>query len=310
MATSGTYGFTLTRDDIIIGALRLLGAYNDAEVVPPNDIITGAQALNILAKEFAIEGLPLWCVQEFPVLLLPGQSTYDLSALSGTTLPLRILDVVIRTFSSATQYNDVALILLSHFDWIDLGSKSQPGIPNQGYYDPQLGAGTLYVTPIPVVGGVNFTGTISTTVLTVATVTVGTIATGQVLTGAGITAGTTVGVLLSGTGGAGSTWAVSVSQAVAVAVAIVGQLPTNTILRVIIQRQIQDFNLAVENPDFPQEAYRLLKWCLADEIALEYQTPESTRREINQKAAGYKEKFIDSQQEQVSVMFTPSERAK
>ena len=300
----------MTRDDIIVGALRLLGAYNDGETVPANDIITGAQALNLLAKELAIEGLPLWCVQEFSVLLLPGQATYNLSTLSGTNLPLRVLEIVVRTFSSATQYNDVTLIPLSHFDWIKLGSKSQTGIPNQGYYDPQLGAGTLTLTPIPVVGGVNFTGTIAATTLTVVTVTVGTIATGQVLTGAGVTAGTTIGALLSGLGGAGSTWSVSINQAVAVAVAIVGQLPTSTLLRVIIQRQIQDFNLAVDNPDFPQEAYRLLKWCLADEISLEYQTPEAVAMKIEKRAANLKEKFMASQQEQVPVIFTPSERTR
>jgi hypothetical protein len=76
----------------------------------------------------------------------------------------------------------------------------------------------------------------------------------------------------------------------------------------VIQRQFQDFNLSTDKADFPQEAFRLLKWCLADEIALEYQTPAPVRLEINQRATGYRDKFMDYQQEQASVYFTPSER--
>lgn len=79
-------------------------------------------------------------------------------------------------------------------------------------------------------------------------------------------------------------------------------------LRVSIQRQIQDFNLATENPDFPQESYRFLKWCLADEIALEYQTPLEVRQEINQKANGFKDKYFNFSREEAAVFFQPSGR--
>lgn len=80
-------------------------------------------------------------------------------------------------------------------------------------------------------------------------------------------------------------------------------------LMVVYQRQIQDINLATENPDFPQEAYRMLKWNLADEIALDYQTPPDIRSEIGAKAFKYKEDFFAFEQEAASVYFTPSERS-
>lgn len=80
-------------------------------------------------------------------------------------------------------------------------------------------------------------------------------------------------------------------------------------LHVIIQRQVQDFNLATDNPDFPQEALQMLKWGLADEIALEYSTPKDVRYEIASKAKKYREDFADEAMEQASVTFTPSGRA-
>lgn len=231
MATSGTYGFSVSRDDLIGAALRLTGAFGDGDTIPSSDISNCAQALNILAKELATDGLPLWCVQDIAVPMVAGDGAYDLSAASGTPLPLRILDAYIR---SATG-NDVHLTSTSRYDYNTLGQKSAQGVPNQYFYDPQLGAGMLYLYNVPA--------------------------------------------------------------------------DATSTVHVVIQRQVQDFNLATDTPDFPQEAFRLLKWCLADEIALEYQAPADIRGEIALKSKIYRDRFFASQQEQTSVFFTPSERS-
>lgn len=230
MATSGTYSFTMTRDDIIGAALRLCGAFGQGDTIPPPDIANCAQALNILAKELALNGLPLWCVQDIPFPTVAGQAAYDLSAISGITLPLRILDAYIRDSAG----NDTSLQITSRYDYDTLGQKAQQSVANQLWYNPQLGQGLVTLYDVP----------------------------------------------------ADNTYTI----------------------HVVIQRQIMDFNLATDNPDFPQEAFRLLKWCLADEIALDYQTPTDIRKEVNARAIGYREKFFDSQQEQTSIYFTPSER--
>jgi hypothetical protein len=232
MASSGTYSFTMTRDDIIGAALRLTGAFGDQDVIPATDILNCAQALNILCKELATEGLPLWCVQDLAVPTVAGQAAYNLSAASGTTLPLRILDAYIRSSVG----NDVSLQITSRYDYDTLGSKSSPGIPNQCYYDPQIGAGSLVMYNVPT--------------------------------------------------------------------------DSSRTIHVVIQRQIQDFNLATDNPDFPQEAFRLLKWCLADEVALEYQAPPDVRQEIAAKAMVYRKSFFAFEQEQTSIYFTPAERGR
>jgi hypothetical protein len=62
--------------------------------------------------------------------------------------------------------------------------------------------------------GASFTGSIAGTVLTVTAVASGTIAIGQTISGSGVTSGTTIEGVLTGTGGAG-TYTVSASQAVA-----------------------------------------------------------------------------------------------
>jgi hypothetical protein len=232
MPSSGTYTFSLSRDDLIAASLRLTGRFAAGEPIPADDLTNCAQALNIIVKEMVTDGLPLWCVQDVPVQLAAGVASYNLSAITGMPLPQRILDGYLR-YSTG---NDLALAPKSRYDYDTLGMKSAPGIPNQCFYDPQLGAGTLFFYPVPV--------------------------------------------------------------------------DSTCTYHAIIQRQIQDFNLGTDNPDFPQEAFRLLKWCLADEIALDYQTPEGTRREINQKAVALKEKFFAYQQEYASVVFTPSERAR
>lgn len=228
MPTSGTTSFLVSRDDLISAALRLIQAFDPQETIPGKDIADAAQALNILAKELAIDGLPLWCVQDISVPLVVGQASYNLSTASGTRLPLRILDVFIRDSAG----NDTNLVPVAKTDYRLLGQKAATGTPNQYYYDPQLSAGTMTVYNTP-----------SSAAYT---------------------------------------------------------------LHVLIQRQIQDFNLSTDTPDFPQEAYRLLKWCLADEIALEYQTKPEIRKEINTKAVALKAKFFNWEQEQVSVYFQPN----
>jgi len=229
---SGTYTFGMTALQIVQAALRLTGAFDEYETIPDTDTANVLQALEILVKEMAQDGLPLWCVKDVSFPTVIGQATYNLSTITGTTLPLRILDQYIVDQAG----NSVTLIMTSRYDWDTLGQKFQPGIPNQVWYDPQLNSGTLTLYDVPIDN-------------------------------------------------------------------------THTI-HVVVQLQMMDVGALTNNVYFPQEAYRMLKWGLADEICLEYRTPADERREINEKATGYRDKFFNAEfgQEQTSVFFTPSER--
>ena len=232
MSTSGTYSFLMSRDDLIKASLRCTTRFGASDTVPTEDITYCAQALNILCKALAVDGMPLWCVQELVVPFVAGQAQYNLSTASGNTLPLRVIDCFWRSSTG----NDVMLTAIGRSDYEALGQKASPGAPNSYWYDPQLTGGLLTVYNVP--------------------------------------------------------------------------QDASASLHVIIQRQIQDVNLATDNVDFPQEAYQMLKWILAEEIMLEYSTPKDVRAEIRLQAARVKETFMGSSfmQEQSSVFFTPAFR--
>lgn len=230
MATSGTYAFALSANQLVQAALRQTGRFGMGDTIPPADINNCLQALNIIIKTMVKNQLPLWCVQQVVVPLVANQQTYNLSAITGQTRPLRVTNGFIRSSDGG----DVQLTLISRSDWNSLGRKAAPGIPNQAYYDPQLGAGLLYLYDCP--------------------------------------------------------------------------LDASHTVYLDVQRQIQDVNLLTESLDFPQEAFHMLKWELADEIALEYLTPADIRNEISKKAAIASEHFFANERENVSTYFTPSER--
>lgn len=229
---SGTYTFNLTALQVVQAALRLTGAFDEYQTIPTTDQNNVLQALEVLVKEMAQDGLPLWVVQDISFPTVVGQATYNLSTITNSTLPLRILDQYIVDQAG----NSVSLIMTSRYDWDTLGQKFQPGIPNQIWYNPQLGAGTITLYDVPI--------------------------------------------------------------------------DNQHTVHVVTQLQMQDVGSLTNNLYFPQEALRMLKWCLADEISLEYRTPKDERLEINQKATGYRDKFFSAEfgQEQTSIYFTPSER--
>lgn len=87
-------------------------------------------------------------------------------------------------------------------------------------------------------------------------------------------------------------------------------LNTSRTAHLVIQRQTQDFNLLTENPDFPQEAYNMLVWGLADQLGLDYSVRMEVLALVQARAAQYLKEFADFQQAQeASVFFTPSERS-
>lgn len=229
MASSGTYSFQMSRDDLVQAALRKTTRFGSGDTIPPEDVTNVSQALNVMVKEMITDGMPLWCLQDIPIPLVANQPSYNLSTITGMTRPVQILDAYLRN----AQGSDVGLDVESRWDYDGLGSKQSLGVANQLFYDPQLGAGTVTVYNVP--------------------------------------------------------------------------QDNQYTLHVVIKRQIQDFNLSTDNPDFPQEAYRMLLWNLADEIALEYSTPRDVRQELTVKAKYYKEKFFSAEQEPVSVTFAPNQ---
>ncbi len=72
------------------------------------------------------------------------------------------------------------------------------------------------------------------------------------------------------------------------------------------QRQLADFNLSTDNPDFPQEWYLPLVWLLANEISVDYECSAVVMQRIQQMAEMYKQKVTGWGQDTVPVRFTPT----
>ena len=151
MAVTGTSTFTVTRDDIIKAALRLLRVIGVGETPTTEDYTNCSQALNIMIKSWAKKGLPLWVTQDLSIPMLSTVSAYKLGpTATGTgsivmSRPLKIISAYIRDSAGY----DTPLILISRQEYMMQGSKTSAGTPNQFYYDRQEPNSTLYVFNVP-----------------------------------------------------------------------------------------------------------------------------------------------------------------
>jgi len=143
---SGTYNFSLTAQQLVTAALVKTGAFDEYQTIPAQDLANVLQSLEIMCKEMALNGMPLWAIQDIAFPTVAGQAVYNLSTITGSTLPLRVLDQYIVD----SQGNSVTMQMTSRYDWDTLGQKGQQSIPNQVWYDPQLGAGNLTLYNVPI----------------------------------------------------------------------------------------------------------------------------------------------------------------
>ncbi len=154
MATSNSTNFTVTRDDLIQRALRIVSAIGQGET-PDNAAYTEASmALNMLIKERQADGMQLWKVQTCTPIALTASTkdyTIGLSSTIAQTAPLKILQAWIRTTSTAA---DSPINLITKSDYDRYGVKTSTGQPSEMYYNPpgvglpeQQGTITLYPAP-------------------------------------------------------------------------------------------------------------------------------------------------------------------
>lgn len=78
MATSGSYDFSVNCQEIIKGAMRLIGAIASGETPAAAEISDGREALNMLVKSWVAEGIGLWLNQEVILFLEKSENSYTL----------------------------------------------------------------------------------------------------------------------------------------------------------------------------------------------------------------------------------------
>ena len=149
MATSGTTVFNPSRDDIITAALRACGVLQEGQLPNATQISDAGSALNVMLKYYAIKGWLLWLYQKISFPTVPLDSTYTIAPISAqitANRPLRISQAFIR---DETTGFDTPLIILTKQEYELLSPKTQAGVPNSIYYDPQLTTGSFYLWPVP-----------------------------------------------------------------------------------------------------------------------------------------------------------------
>lgn len=146
--TSGSVDFSVTRDDIIKRALRLVGALAQGETPTTDQVSEAASALNGLVKAWQADGMPLWAIKTYALTLVAGTSVYRIGVgqTVNTHKPLKVTQAWNHNTISKV---DIPMRIITRQEYNILGNKTSAGNPIQVYYDPQNAYGDLNVFPVP-----------------------------------------------------------------------------------------------------------------------------------------------------------------
>lgn len=148
MATSNSTDYTVTRDQIITGALRLVGAVGVGDTPLTAQVIEANEALNMLVKALQVDGMPLWAIKEYTVTPVIGTSSYTIGV--GQTIdipkPLKIVQAYLHDIVTNV---DIPMRIITRDEYNRLGNKTTSGTPIQVYYDVQREYGIMHVYPVP-----------------------------------------------------------------------------------------------------------------------------------------------------------------
>lgn len=148
MTTSNSTTFNVTRDQLIAGALRMLGVVAQGESPTAVQVTEAAEALNMMVKAFEADGMPLWGLTEYVLTMTPGVTKYQIGI--GKTIPVaKPLKVIQAWNRNNTSHVDIPMRILTKHDYNMLGNKTTEGNPIQIFYNPLLDYGELSLFPTP-----------------------------------------------------------------------------------------------------------------------------------------------------------------
>ena len=84
MAVSGSKNYAITAADIVAGALRKIGEYDQGETIPGDEDAAAKVALNLMVKAWVAKGADLFLRQEVTLFLQPQTLSYSLGS-SGSS---------------------------------------------------------------------------------------------------------------------------------------------------------------------------------------------------------------------------------
>ena len=147
MSTSGSTNFSITRDQLIAGALRLCGVLAEGETATTDQVTNASEALNMLVKRLEADGMPLWAIKQSTVAMTADTNVYNIGVgqTVNTPKPLKVIQAFIRDSSN----NDTPMRIVTRQEYNVLGNKASSGRPIQIFYEPLGDYGVLHLFPTP-----------------------------------------------------------------------------------------------------------------------------------------------------------------
>lgn len=148
MATSGSYNFTATRDEIIDSALRKAAGLGDWESASTTQITKAAFLLNSIIKSYHQIGMPVWThkVVEIPCVQFDsdGKVTLGVGETINTPKPLKISQCFMEIDD-----NLIELFITDRQTFHSYANNGTLGTPTAVYYQPERTTGELFVYQRP-----------------------------------------------------------------------------------------------------------------------------------------------------------------
>ncbi len=141
MATSNSQNFSTSRNELIYGALRIVGATAQGETPTDAMVSEAAEALNMLCKAWMSDGMPLWVTQEITLPLVASTASY--------TPSVKMIKVLQAYNHNKTTDIDIPMRLISRDEYNRLGNKTSAGNPIQLMHIPNRTDSTIKVFPVP-----------------------------------------------------------------------------------------------------------------------------------------------------------------
>lgn len=133
MSTSGSIDFSVNRDDVITEALEIIGVLGEGESPNASQLTSCARTLNMMVKNWQVEGLNLFTLQRQYLFLETDKVEYSLSS-SGDN------------FTTSYVKTQIATAASSGASSIEVDSIT--GISNGDYIGVELDDGTMQWTTV------------------------------------------------------------------------------------------------------------------------------------------------------------------
>ena len=315
MARSGSVDFTTTRDKIIKGALRIVGALAAGETPDGDDLVDADEALNMMIKSWQAAGLRLWTQQDATIFPTTSVGNYSLG--SGSTVHATTsFDET--TLSSGAALGD-SVFSVTDTTGVEVGDNFGVMMDSDAYFWDTVSVVSAAALTVTTVNTLTSAATSGNTVVSYTDKMNRPLRVVNLLRRDTSNVDVPINMLsrnefynLPAKTQTGTPVNAYYDPQLDAGTLKLWPEPEDETLRFVLtfQESLQDFDAAADNPDVPQEWFRALKWGLALELAPEYGVNPSLFQRIQLMAANSRLEVETFDREWASTKFQPNMRGR